>query len=185
MGPIELDGLNLGYASDLLEDYLVDPESVPPEWRALFEDGGLERLGAVPGLQLLLRRANGSAGAPAPSSAGADGDLLAAVAAATALVRAIRTHGHLAAHLDPLGSEPSGDPALDPAYFDPGLGSELQERVPSSLLRVFVPGVNLREALPHLRETYCGTLAYQVEHISSHEQRVWLHRAIESGRFRS
>ncbi|MGZ4412699.1 MAG: 2-oxoglutarate dehydrogenase E1 component, partial [Gaiellaceae bacterium] len=100
-------------------------------------------------------------------------------------LRAIRTHGHLAAHLDPLGSEPSGDPALDPAYFDPGLGPELQERVPSSLLRVFVPGANLREVLPHLRETYCGTLAYQVEHISSHEQRVWLHRAIESGRFRS
>ena len=28
--------------------------------------------------------------------------------------RRIRTHGHLAARLDPLGSEPSGDPALDP-----------------------------------------------------------------------
>ena len=39
---------------------------------------------------------------------------LAAVAAAMALVKAIRMHGHLAARLDPLGSEPPGDPALEP-----------------------------------------------------------------------
>src|SRR3954454_11406732 len=31
--------------------------------------------------------------------------------AATSLLKAYRTHGHLAATLDPLGSEPKGDPA--------------------------------------------------------------------------
>src|SRR2546425_9708959 len=36
------------------------------------------------------------------------------VAAAMALVKAIRHFGHLAARLDPLGSDPPGDPALDP-----------------------------------------------------------------------
>ncbi len=40
--------------------------------------------------------------------------LLQAVQAATSLIKAHRTHGHLAARLDPLGSEPEGDPALDP-----------------------------------------------------------------------
>jgi 2-oxoglutarate dehydrogenase E1 component len=177
----ELDGLNLGYASDLLEEYLRDPTSVPAEWRRLFENGGLETLVAVPGLRQLLSGRNGAAPA---TSAALDQGLLGAVAAATALVRAIRTHGHLAARLDPLGSEPSGDPALEPTYFDPALDDRLQERIPADVLRVFVPGANLREVLPHLRDTYCGTLAYQIEHISSHEQRVWLHRAIESGRFR-
>ncbi len=55
--------------------------------------------------------------APAPSAGPTgppDDALLAAVAAGTALVKAFRTHGHLAAHLDPLGSEPVGDPALEP-----------------------------------------------------------------------
>src|SRR6058998_2813341 len=37
------------------------------------------------------------------------------VAAAYALVRAHRNFGHLAAHLDPLGGEPPGDPSLNPA----------------------------------------------------------------------
>src|SRR3954447_26270571 len=42
-------------------------------------------------------------GAPAPARA--DEDLLQVVQAATSLVKAHRTHGHLAAKLDPLGSE--------------------------------------------------------------------------------
>ncbi|MGE5091680.1 MAG: multifunctional oxoglutarate decarboxylase/oxoglutarate dehydrogenase thiamine pyrophosphate-binding subunit/dihydrolipoyllysine-residue succinyltransferase subunit [Bacillota bacterium] len=109
-------------------------------------------------------------------------DRLQQVAAAMGLVKAFRTHGHLAAHLDPLGSEPIGDPALDPESL--GLTPEVMAQIPADVLRVFVPGNTLLDALPHLRETYCGTLAYQVEHIASHEQRVWLREQIESGTFR-
>ena len=46
-------------------------------------------------------------------------DLLGGVAAAMALVKAYRMHGHLAARLDPLGSEPMGDPALDESRLVP------------------------------------------------------------------
>src|SRR5213075_1485496 len=48
---------------------------------------------------------------------GVDADLalLQAVQAATSVVKAHRMHGHLAARLDPLGSEPESDPALNPA----------------------------------------------------------------------
>ena len=41
-------------------------------------------------------------------------EMLYHVAAAMALVKAFRMHGHLAAKLDPLGTPPIGDPALDP-----------------------------------------------------------------------
>ena len=53
--------------------------------------------------------------------------------------------------------------------------------IPAATLRVAVPGATLADALPKLRETYCGTIAYEVEHIASHEERVWLRQAIESG----
>src|SRR2546430_14171805 len=102
-----------------------------------------------------------------------------------ALVKAHRMHGHLAARLDPLGSEPPGDPALDPEALIPKLTPELQARIPSSVLRLYVPGETLAEALPRLRDTYSGTIAYEIEHISDHEKRVWLRQAIESGKYRT
>ncbi len=109
-------------------------------------------------------------------------DLMQAVQAATSLIKAHRTHGHMAARLDPLGREPEGDPSLDPVPL--GLTPELMERIPTRILRVYVPGDTLAEALPHLRETYCGTIAYEIEHIASGRQRLWLREAIESGEFR-
>ena len=109
-------------------------------------------------------------------------ELLQAVQSATALLKAFRTHGHLAARLDPLGTEPEGDPALDPEPL--GLTPELMAQIPAKILRMWVPGATLADALPHLRETYCGTISYEIEHISSHRQRVWLRERIESGAFR-
>ena len=109
--------------------------------------------------------------------------LLQAVQAATSLLKAHRMHGHLAAKLDPLGSEPEGDPALDPETV--GLTPELMARIPAKILRTYVPGATLADALPHLRETYCGTIAYEIEHIASHRQRTWLREKIESGAFRT
>jgi 2-oxoglutarate decarboxylase len=109
-------------------------------------------------------------------------DLLQAVQAATSLLKAHRTHGHLAAKLDPLGREPEGDPALDPEPL--GLTPELMAKIPAHVLRMYVPGETLADALPHLRETYCGPIAYEIEHIASHRQRLWLREAIESGTFR-
>jgi len=194
----DVDGLNSGYAKLLLEEYLENPAAVPDEWRALFESGDSELVAAHPGLARLLevlRPENGhvaappaaaAAPAPAPAPAAAlDDELLGAVAAGTALVKAYRTHGHLAARLDPLGSDPVGDPALEPDSLVPKLTPQLQARIPASVLRVHVPGETLAEALPRLRETYCGTMAYEIEHIANHEERVWLRKAIESGRYRT
>src|SRR6266487_3680931 len=117
---------------------------------------------------------------PQPDAVGVED--LKHVAAAYALVRAHRNFGHLAAHLDPLGSEPPGDPSLDVGRL--GLTPEIMARIPSDVLRIYVPGSTLAEALPQLRATYCGTIAYEVEHIGSHEQRVWLRQVIESGQHR-
>ena len=120
--------------------------------------------------------------AAAPAASAASNASLAHVAAAMALIKAFRTHGHLAAHLDPLGTEPTGDPALDAKSL--GLTPEVMATIPCSVLRVYVPGATLAEALPHLDAAYCGTIAYQIEHIASHEQRMWLREKIESGAFR-
>ena len=197
--------LNAGYVGALLEQYLENPEAVDPAWRELFERSDDTVLSALPGLSRLVdvRAADGGNGAatavappaPAPEEPAAptaataptepaDLDLLAAVAAAMSLVKAIRMHGHLAARLDPLGSEPPGDPALEPESLNPPLTPEVQARIPARLLRLSCEGETLFDALPRLQEIYMGTIAYEIEHISDHAERVWLRRAIESGRFR-
>ena len=38
----DVDGVNAGYARLLLDEYLDNPESVSPEWRALFESADTE-----------------------------------------------------------------------------------------------------------------------------------------------
>jgi 2-oxoglutarate decarboxylase len=157
-------GLFLGTLDELLEgadgfyDYIAATLGLPPPGRA----GTAGTLPAQPPDEL--------AAAPAD------------VATAMGLVRSYRTVGHRAAHLDPLGSEPPGDPSLDPATW--GLDAAAMARVPASILRVDVPGESLAEVVPELQRTYCGTLAFEVEHISSHDERTWLRRAIESGQYR-
>ncbi|HET9185179.1 MAG TPA: multifunctional oxoglutarate decarboxylase/oxoglutarate dehydrogenase thiamine pyrophosphate-binding subunit/dihydrolipoyllysine-residue succinyltransferase subunit, partial [Solirubrobacterales bacterium] len=111
-----------------------------------------------------------------------DEELLQAVQVATSLLKGYRTHGHLAARLDPLGSEPKGDPALQPENVN--LTPELMSRIPASIMRIGVPGETLLEALPRMRDAYCGTIAYQFEHLSSHQQRIWLREMIETGAHR-
>jgi 2-oxoglutarate dehydrogenase E1 component len=195
----DVDGLNAGYARTLLDEYLENPEGVPSEWRALFESGHSELLAEHPGvarlLELLRAAEDGETApiveappevpvAPAPAPA-VDETLLGAVAAAMALVKAYRTHGHLAARLDPLGSEPVGDPALEPERLVPPLTPELQQKVPARLLRVYFRGETLGDILPQLQETYSGTSAYEIEHISDHQERVWLRKAIEGGSYRT
>jgi len=165
-----LTGLNLGYILELYEVYRRDATAVTPEWRALFEQWGphLEQLAAP---------------SPAAAIAGPAFDFT-KVAAVVQLAQRIRHRGHRAARLDPLGSPPPGDPALDPAYH--GLTSQDLEHLPATL--VGGPAAqgarNAAEAIERLREIYCGTIGYDYGHLQDRTEREWLEEAIESERYR-
>jgi 2-oxoglutarate dehydrogenase complex dehydrogenase (E1) component-like enzyme len=161
----DVDGINAGFTSALYEEYLESRDRIPAVWREFFENGAGDPVVSVDA---------------APESPVTP----AAIAAAMSLVMAHRTHGHLMARVDPLGSEPVGDPALEPERYVPTLTPELQARIPAELLGLSVPTESLADALQWLRDTYCGRIAFEIEHIASHEERVWLRQAIESGRYR-
>jgi multifunctional 2-oxoglutarate metabolism enzyme len=183
-----IQGAESGRFLARIEEYLVGERGF---YEGVFASLGVE-LGPAPQPPAPAAAAAAAAASAAAASASVgDGagapavneELLRAVHAASTLVSRYRSHGHLAAMLDPLDSEPEGDPGLDPKPL--GLTPEIQARIPARILNMYVPGATLADALPHLRETYCGTIAYEIEHIASHRQRVWLREHIESGAFRN
>jgi multifunctional 2-oxoglutarate metabolism enzyme len=175
-----IQGAESGRFLALIEDYLQGEHDFYDE---VFASLGVE-LGPAPPLPAPAAAASAASAGVADSAALATGgeQMLQAVHAASTFVSRVRSHGHLAARLDPLGSEPEGDPGLDPEAL--GLTPQIQAKIPAKIFQMYVPGATLADALPHLRETYCGTIAYEIEHIASHRQRVWLREHIESGAFR-
>ena len=106
-------------------------------------------------------------------------ELLRAVAAGMAILSSYRRHGHLAATLDPLGTPPQGDPALD--WHNYALTPSVMSAIPASILRTKVSGSTLADVVTELRKTYSSTIAYEVEHIANIGQREWLRDYIETG----
>ena len=175
-----IQGAESGRFLQQIEAYLRGEDGF---YRHVFSDLGVE-LGALPSAPPAVAAGAAVAAPPAGTApAPPDEELLSAVQAATSLLKTHRTHGHLNAKLDPLGREPESDPALEPDAR--GLTPELMAQIPARILRMYVLGDTLLDALPHLRETYCGPIAYEIEHIASHRQRLWLREAIESGTFRN
>src|SRR5438132_1056905 len=108
-----------------------------------------------------------------------------AAAAAAALAQSIRLFGHRGAHLDPLGSEPPGDPHLD--YGAHGLTEADLKNLPASIVGGAIGRASLKtvaEAIHRLEQIYGGTTGYEVAHVEDPIERAWLLEAIEEERFR-
>jgi 2-oxoglutarate dehydrogenase E1 component len=160
-------GPNLGYVLELYENYREDPDSVDGQMREFFESWSPPRVG-TPGV-------NGQQVAP-------EVDVEKAVGASKH-VRHIRDFGHRAAKLDPLGSEPPGDPTLDPTFYR--ITDEDLETLPSLIIGgpIAERTSNAREAAEELRRIYCDTTGYDFGHVHDPEERFWLRESVESGRF--
>ena len=140
--------------------------------------------------ELLEREAATASAAPVAAEAPTSPELTAsaevsAAAAAAALAQNIRLFGHRAAHLDPLGSEPPGDPHLDAGAY--GLREQDLANLPASVVGGAITGANLPnalEAIRRLEQIYCGTTGYEMAHVEDPDERAWLLDAIERERFR-
>jgi 2-oxoglutarate dehydrogenase E1 component len=161
LGPF--GGVNAGYVVELYERFRQNPQSVDPDTRAVFEQWT-------------------PTDALAGEGPGRHVDVHAIVGAAN-LVESIRRYGHLAARLDPLGSEPIGDPSLSPRAH--GITDDDLKTLPATLVGgpVAESSNNAYEAIEKLRRVYCSTTGFDYAHIFVPEEREWLRHAAESGRF--
>ena len=181
-------GSNAGYVEEQYERFLQDPQSVDGELRNWFE--------SAPADSVSPSRPIASVSAPTvpaitvpkmPLISESDTPLseekIRKIVAAARLSRLVRELGHLDAKIDPLGSPPPHDPALDAAYHN--LTDDDLRALPASVINGQISKTcsDALEAIKRLREAYSGSVGYEDDHIQIHEERLWLRHAVESGVF--
>src|SRR4026209_1431469 len=168
MSPDPITGVyNDGYIREAYEAYRRDPSSVDESWRQFFRFAetiaGGERPAAV----------------AVRSQAGQfDPAFLREIAAAAELVDAIRSYGHMAVPLDPLGRPGGGAPELTPEFH--GVSEEHLASIPGIALGA--SGGSAADVVARLREFYSSKIGFEISHLGIFEEREWLREQIESGR---
>ena len=157
---------NDGYISEAYEAYRRDPSSVDESWRQFFRFA--ESLSGAPGAAPVESLLPGQT----------DPAFLRDVASAAKLVDAIRSYGHLAVPLDPLGTRPEGTAELTPEFH--GLSEEDLAAIPGIALGA--TGGSAAEVVARLRELYSSRIGFEISHLGEASEREWLREAIETGK---
>ncbi|QGQ94710.1 2-oxoglutarate dehydrogenase E1 component [Paenibacillus psychroresistens] len=163
-------GPNLGYVQEQYEQYLINPESVEPAFRKLFEQAGEPPTESEP--------------KPIPAetvNSSVDFNMLKNVVAANKLIWNIRTYGHLAANTDPLGLRNKSDTRnLNPETYK--LNEANLSVIPASLIWENAPKEITTgwEAIQKLLQIYTSAFSYEFSHVHDEEEREWLNQRVES-----
>lgn len=172
-----LSGGSMAYIDSLYEDYLVDPNSVSEQWRAIFSalpavNGANKELSHRDVRDYFLQNADKKAIQVIQSSDSQQYEV-------ANLIHAFRSLGHHAAKLDPLEmTERAPVPALDLAFHH--LSNVDKTRKFFAGTSFNGPEMTLEEIYKALRETYCGSIGIEYMHISNTEETEWLQKSMES-----
>ena len=172
-------GPNAGYVLDLYEQYLQNSASVDEATRATFAAWTPEQQPQPATAHTEAETSTSASTVTTMAMAQVESaSLVAHTVAASALTHALRERGHLGATLDPLESEPLGDPALLPATY--GLTeADLAQLPPTVVGGHSAEGArNALEALNALRAMYSGTISYEFDQVKSPDERLWLRHAV-------
>ena len=159
---------NAEYLDALYERWQADPEAVDAQWRQFFK-----------GFDLGVRRMQPAGAHVGPAPGAAD---LARQGHVDRLIYQYRDNGHLAADLDPLGTERPLPAALELEAFSLS-DADLPEHFDPGTLPLPSPAP-LREILGLLEDTYCRHIGIEYMHIQDPVRRRWLQQHIEPVRSR-
>ncbi len=182
------DASALAYLESLQEEFIHDPDSVSPDWRAVFEgEGGgaafvnHRALQEEISRQVRTRSTCALMPGPAHEEPAMDQGWMAKQAAVLRLIQAYRILGHVAAKTDPIRLRVQPNvPDLDPYAL--GL-TEQDMEVEFNTGNLVAPDyMKLRDIVHMLRETYTGSIGIEFMFISDADQKNWLMKRIESTR---
>jgi 2-oxoglutarate dehydrogenase E1 component len=173
-----LYGSNAPYVEELYEQYLIDPDAVPPEWRAQFDawqkSGSGKDVPHSPVIKAFENR-QPAPGAARPPAATLDDKQLKVLQ----YIRAHRVLGSRASQLDPLKRlERSPVPELELSYYGFSEADMDREFWPGSWQGDKGP-MKLRDIVAAVKKTYCGTIGIEYMYISNTEEKRWIQRKFE------
>ena len=177
-------GGNAPFIEDLYEKYLVNPQSIPEEWRDYFDrmqvlPGSSDKdVAHAPVVESFVQRAKKGEFAAARTLPTEQLTPERLQVAALLLVTAYRIAGSRWATVDPLKRMPRPNiPELEPAYYD--LKESDLDQVVNSGSFVGLERVSLRTLVQALRDTYCRNIGFEYMFISDRAQRQWIQERIE------
>ena len=180
---------NAPYIEEMYESYLINPASVPDNWREWFNamqhvpaaDGSNRQdVPHTPVIASFVERAKHGPFRTVVAPVNTEMDRKRV--AAQQLTAAYRILGVHHANLDPLGRQRRpAIPELDPAFY--GFGDADMDLVFNIGNTYFgVETTTLREQINMLRETYCRSIGAEFMYITDQAQKRWMQQRLESTR---
>ncbi|MCQ0110333.1 2-oxoglutarate dehydrogenase E1 component [Zhouia amylolytica] len=166
-----LNAAHTAFFADLYDQYLINPDSVEPSWRAFFQgfDFGLENA--------------------EPASSFSEGEMVTVEVPATGekmevpqrlhkefqvvrLIDAYRSRGHLFTKTNPVRDRRKYYPTLDIENF--GLLKEDLDTVFNAGEIIGIGPASLREVVKHLESIYCDAIGVEYMYVRNPERNQWI-----------
>lgn len=183
-----ISGSNASYVEELYETYLVDPNSVPEQWREYFEklprvNKGIQQ--DVPHSVIRDHFAQLAKTRSKPLSLQADSSITEHERKQVRVIQlcsAYRQRGHQHAKIDPLNLlQRESVPDLDIHYHQLS-AADLDTTFQTGSLYIGKDEAALKEIIEALEDTYCHSVGAEFMHIVDTEERQWIQQRMESVR---
>ncbi len=165
-----LNAAHTGYFADLYEQYLQNPDSIEPSWRAFFQgfDFGQEGFSS-----------NGSSQTVAAPSQEVGEDYcdpqlqnLEKEFRVIKLIEGYRTRGHLFTQTNPVRERRKYSPTLDVENF--GLSQSDMDIVFNAGELIGIGAASLKDIIAHLSRIYCQSIGVEYMYIRKPEEVSWI-----------
>ncbi|MGQ0530661.1 MAG: 2-oxoglutarate dehydrogenase E1 component [Panacagrimonas sp.] len=184
-----ISGGNAAFVESYYEQFLEDPESVEPSWRAYFRNIQDQNAPRETAHSDVVARFEAIARDKRPGtvvvsdSGGFDARAAEKQAAVLRLINYYRVRGHQAARLDPLGLAPIDIiPDLDPAFH--GLTAADMDTVFNTGTLATADRLPLREILKLLKAVYTDTIGVEYMYITETTEKRWIQKRLEGDAFK-
>jgi 2-oxoglutarate dehydrogenase E1 component len=175
-----LYGANATFVEEVYEDYLNDPASVTPEWRAYFDALPTSK-NAHDVAHSPIQRAFGALPKSVQNPEAADISLERKQVAVLQMINAHRFLGVRIANLDPLSRHAKQEvPELSTTHY--GFTEADMDATFETGSLVSAQRMTLREIVKLLRQTYCSSIGAEYMYISDVQQKRWIQQRLEGSR---